>query len=387
MERKKLLKLIIGVSLVAVLAVAIPLMSGCAAPAPTPTPEPTPTPTPEPTPTPTPEPAEELPTWHLRCPTVASATDLEQHAGQWRDDIYQMTDGRITIDLYSSYELLPDEQIMNAMKAGTIDCSMYMCYVNPVMTQTGWVEGDLPYGIRNPTEFEVLYRHRGLREIFEQDYADFGVKYVGRWQYDPVSTMISTKPIRTLDDFKGLKLASFEPLGGISWVGAGAVMINIPPDEMYLAGKTGTCDAVGWGGAHQYSVMGLPEAYPYYLSNSAAGALVGCMIFNMELWESFGPAIQAIIECATDKASAMDATFKYDGESWGRLEYAEVTTLSDEDEAVLRSYAYEYWEVRAAENELARRVVEIYVDYNDELEKTKWWRTGEENTAGQVQLP
>ena len=40
MKRKELLKLIIGFSLVAVLAISIPLMSGCTSPTQTPTPEP-----------------------------------------------------------------------------------------------------------------------------------------------------------------------------------------------------------------------------------------------------------------------------------------------------------------------------------------------------------
>lgn len=50
MKRKELLKLIVGFGLVVVLAVSIPLMSGCAAPGPAPTPTPEPTPTPTPTP-------------------------------------------------------------------------------------------------------------------------------------------------------------------------------------------------------------------------------------------------------------------------------------------------------------------------------------------------
>jgi len=44
MKKNRLLKLIASVILVAVLAISIPLMSGCAAPAPTPEPTPTPAP-------------------------------------------------------------------------------------------------------------------------------------------------------------------------------------------------------------------------------------------------------------------------------------------------------------------------------------------------------
>ncbi len=59
MKRGNLLKLVLGVGMVTVLAISIPLMSGCTAPAPEPEPEPTPAP--EPTPEPSPDPTEPTP--------------------------------------------------------------------------------------------------------------------------------------------------------------------------------------------------------------------------------------------------------------------------------------------------------------------------------------
>ena len=316
---------------------------------------------------------EKVQTWNLRCPTIDSVADMEERNKEWREDIYQMTGGRVKIHLFSSYELIPDEQIMPAVKAGTVDCAKYMCWSNPSLTQTGWVEGTLPYGMDNPSEFNVLYWFRGLKKIFEEDYANYGVKYVAPWQLDASSTLISTKPIKKLADFKGMKLATFEPLGGACWSKAGAQLVSVPADEMYLAGKTGTIDGVGWGGAHQYYVMGLQEAFPYYLANSAAGTLVGNVIFNKKVWDSFGPEIQKMIECATIKASHVDSARKYDGESWGRKPY-KVTRLSDEDDAILRQYAYKYWDELGKANAKAAKVVQIYKDYNKELQATKWHR-------------
>lgn len=321
--------------------------------------------------------AEELPTWDLRITTIDSVSDMEDRCGEWRDDIYQMTGGRVSMHLYSTYELIPDEQVMPAMKAGTIDGAKYMCWCNPELTQTGWVEGALPYSLDNPTEFNVLFWFRGLKEIFEEDYANYGVKYVCPWHCDASSTVISTRPIEKLEDFQGLKISTFEPLGGYCWGKAGAQLVSVPADEMYLAGKTGTLDAVGWGGAHQYYMMGLEEAFPYYLANSACGTLATNVIWNQEVWDSFGPEIQTMIECASIKASIKDSARKYDGESWGREPY-EVTRLSDEDEAVLKQYAYEYWDELAQRNAVSAKVVQIYKDYVKELEATKWHREGVE---------
>jgi hypothetical protein len=97
------------------------------------------------------------------------------------------------------------------------------------------------------------------------------------------------------------------------------------------------------------------------------------MIFNQDVWDSFGPEIQRMIEVATDKASTEDSTFKYDGESWGREPYI-VTRLSPEDEDILREYAWAYWDEQAQANDMAAQVVQIYRDYNAELEEVQFHR-------------
>jgi len=48
-----------------------------------------------------------------------------------------------------------------------------------------------------------------------------------------------------------------------------------------------------------------------------------------------------------------------------------VTRLSDEDDAILRQYAYKYWDELGKANAKAAKVVQIYKDYNKELQATK----------------
>ena len=82
-----------------------------------------------------------------------------------------------------------------------------------------------------------------------------------------------------------------------------------------------------------------------------------------------------MFDCAVEKASIHDSTFKYDGESWGREPFT-VTTLSEDDEYELMKFAWEYWDEQAAVSERAAQVVQIYKDYNSELEGYKWHRLG-----------
>lgn len=358
MKRKGLLVLMSAV------LVLLLLTSGCVGkPAPAPA-------------APPPTAAEELPTWRLKFQGVGTAADMGFHAGQWIKDIETMTGGRITIDMYSSCEIIPDDQILPAVKAGTLDCSMYMSGCNPSLTPCGFVEMSIPYCIDSPLEWEVLWNYRGLKELIEKDYEEYGVKYVGVWHYDPCSTLQTTRPIEKLEDFKGLKISSF-PCFGDPWFKAGATLVNIPPEEFYLAGTTGVCDGIGWGGCDQAYWLGLWEPYPYYLANSCCGSLVGNMIFNQELWDEFGPEIQRMISVATYKSSIRDAVHKWNGESAFR-NYWTVTRLSDEDEYELMKYAWQFWDECAAMNPRAAEVVEIFKAYNCECEAARWHRLGRE---------
>ena len=374
MKSRNLLKLIIGVNLVAIV-IAIPLINGCAAPAvPTPTPgEPTPTPG---EPTPTPEPAEEMPTWNLRFQGICTAVNMQNYLSQWIKDIEQGTGGAITIDLYSSSELVDDESILAAVREGTLDCGWGSGGVNPTATPTGYVEVSLPYGVVNPTEFNVLFYERGIKELVEEGYAEFGVHYVGPLHTDPVSTLVTTRPIEKYEDFQGLKISSW-PAIAAPWFKAGAEVSNIDPEEFFLAGETGLLDGIGWGGATTYHGLGLFEVFEYYLSNSTMGAIVDNIVFNQEVWDELPPAYQKVIELATVRASWHAAWWLYGGESSLRDNWT-VTRLSAEDEYKLMQHAWEYWDELAAMNPQAAQVVEIYKQYNSETERNLWHRTGRE---------
>ena len=55
-----------------------------------------------------------------------------------------------------------------------------------------------------------------------------------------------------------------------------------------------------------------------------------------------------------------------------------MTRLSEEDDAILRDYAWQYWRDEAERNPMAAQVVQIYIDYNKELEEVQWHRQGVE---------
>ena len=115
MKNKKLLKIMIGISLVVVMAIAIPLATGCTSQAPTPTPTPTPG---EPTPTPTPEPAQDLPIYKWRITSPFGAPDTEEDMRlNYADILNEMSGGRIEATVYEPGELVPEGEVVTRSEA------------------------------------------------------------------------------------------------------------------------------------------------------------------------------------------------------------------------------------------------------------------------------
>ena len=359
MNKKRLLRLGIVVSLITVLAVSIPLLGGCAAPAPGPTPEPTPS-----------EPAAEAPIYHLRMQSIAHSGENPIVFKPMEELIEKMSGGRLTLTAYSSCELIPDEQMLPAVRDGVLDMANWCAACNPALTKLGYVETIVPCSTDNGNELESALQHLGLADMLREDYDEYGVHFITWQMYDPACTLISTKPIRKYEDLEGLKIATYEAWGN-AFMQGGATVVNIPPDEFYTAGATGLIDGIAWGGAICYEMGNLHEVYHYYLADNP-GHIMGDWIINQEVWDSLSEDLQLIIWAVCKDASWRMMTRRYWGESHMRLLWEEVTEFSSEDHAKFVDNARRVWPELAAANPETAEWIRILTEYIDELETTRW---------------
>lgn len=73
--------------------------------------------------------------------------------------------------------------------------------------------------------------------------------YTNASQYEPVvQEFVSTKPLRRLDDMKGVTIRSPSPIWAEVWANFGIKPVVISMPEMYLALKTGMVDAAAPAG-------------------------------------------------------------------------------------------------------------------------------------------
>ncbi len=88
-------------------------------------------------------------------------------------------------------------------------------------------------------EVEALIEKTGLYAQFEAAYDRQNCHLLGIHTYGPYPALVSNKPIRSLDDFKGLKVRAILATANLLKE-LGAAPGYIPGGEIYMALKLGT---------------------------------------------------------------------------------------------------------------------------------------------------
>ena len=99
-------------------------------------------------------------------------------------------------------------------------------------------------------------------------------------------------PIRTADDFKGLKMRSFGPMGAATLKTLGAIAVVSVPEEMYTAFQQGMID----GGANPNIVFLARKLYDvqkYVTDAGMLNATLAVLVGNKAWWDKLPPDVRA----------------------------------------------------------------------------------------------
>lgn len=291
MKKKKLLALIGSICLMLVLAL-LPFMGACVKPAPAPAPTPAPAPAPTPAPAPAPAPVKPI---EMK---LATHTPPRQYANvmleQWIKKVDERTEGKVKITLYPGQTLgkIPDEWDM--LKTGVCDIAwilpMFYPGVFPLVDLF-----DLPFMVPGGRPLPVL---NGLFDKF--NYKEFTeVKVLWPGYMGPVPLHMVKKPVRTLEELKGMQIRT--PPGVIqqSVKALGATPAMVPPGELYTALERGMVDGctIAMEAVKGYKLY---EVTKYHtIAGSGYGMLgygMNVTAMNLETWNSLPPDIQKIFD-------------------------------------------------------------------------------------------
>jgi C4-dicarboxylate-binding protein DctP len=161
----------------------------------------------------------------------------------WKAELEKRAPGRIKVDVYPSCQLGSIPRMIEGVQLGTLEL-FSTPPANAVGIDPRYAVLDAPGLFKSLDHFHAAITHAKFRPEFFKLGTEKGMTVISNWA-DGATSYASTRPIRTLDDFKGRKirvLASKVETELLAKFGASGVPVTF--SEVLPALQQGTIDSV-----------------------------------------------------------------------------------------------------------------------------------------------
>jgi len=216
--------------------------------------------------------------------------------------VKQKTNGRIVIDVYPASQLGSATSQIAQVMAGGIDMfgaadSFYSQYVDDIRVLSA------PFLFDGEEHQKKFLASPIYREITDQLISKIGVRELVGGLIRPPEVLEATKPIRKLEDFKGILMRVPEiEMYNLFAEALGARTVRVAWGEVYMALKQGVAEAL---------IPPLDGIYPNKLHLVASHILMtrhnwsrGTVAMNEKKFQSLSPADQKIMLQAADEVNS-----------------------------------------------------------------------------------
>lgn len=289
--------------------------------------------------------------------------------------VTELSNGRLKVDYYAAGELAGQGSVLELVQNGTVemggDWPGYWIGLNTAFEPLGT-------SVLNMSGFDFLvwYESGGGREIYNEIYGEYGLKFIGNTVTMTESGVRSNVPINSIEDFKGLQVR----VGGLSapmvMKKLGANPVTVAGSELYEAMQKGVIDAFEYGQPTLDYTSGMYETAKYWSLPAwhQTGSLVGIMV-NEDAYNALPPELQLTLEVAGDYVMTHISCLNIWDDSEATqaiMDYGcEITYLSDEDLKIIQGYRDEVVQQLCDENALYKKVIESQIDYMKRLAPTR----------------
>ncbi|WP_425100726.1 TRAP transporter substrate-binding protein [Tropicibacter sp. S64] len=280
------------------------------------------------------------------------------------DYINTVANGEMEIELYYADQIVPTGELFQALQRGTIDGvhsdDDSMASPTPLRVFGGY----FPFATKTILDVPVLFNQYGLKEIWEEEYAKVGVKWLSAAGQDPCN-FNTKKEITSLADLDGLKLYTF-PTAGRFLAQFGVVPVTIPYEDAEVAVQTGELDGMAWSGITEDYTVGWADVTDYFLTNNISGAWIGSFFVNEERWAELPDHLKSLVMAGIEAGHTYRNQWYWGGEArlrakGDKLQLREVPSAEWKQ---VEEAAVKFWDEIAQEGEVHQKIVSIFREYN-----------------------
>lgn len=209
--------------------------------------------------------------------------------------ISDATDGEITVRVFAAGELVGAFEAFDAVSSGTADMAHHPDYYLQGKSRAFPFFTSVPFGM-TADELSSWIHFDGGQELWDELYARFNAKPLLCAQTGTQLGGWFRREIRTLEDFKGLRIR-MPGLGGEVMRRMGAAVVALPGGEIFTSLQQGAIDAAEWVGPWNDLAFGLHRvAKRYYYPGFHEPGAALTLAINLDVWNSLRPAHRSIIE-------------------------------------------------------------------------------------------
>lgn len=310
---------------------------------------------------PTEAPKAEVIKWKLQAPEP-SGSIMYKYSELFVQKVKEASGGRLEITVYAPDSLYPVLETLQAVGKGVSE--MATCYgsyykgIDPACM----MEFCAPYSFNEYADMYMRCYELGVLDIMREVYAKQNVHLAG-YYFIPPENLFSKKPIKSVDDIKGLKVR----VGGIAgdvFKKLGAAVTTVSASEIYTALQLGTVDAAEYSGYAMNYDLGFHEVTKYITPLPHHGVSAGGYWVNMDAWEDLPADLQAIINTCAKEAGL----YAFTSQTLGNFEAIdkmvnehklEIVPLPEAEVAKILKAAEEVENDYAAVSPAAAKIVEI----------------------------
>ena len=295
------------------------------------------------------------------------------------NSVKAMSGGKFEISVHAGGELMPPFGVVDGVQNGTVEMAHSVPYYfygkNPAFA----LGSAVPFGL-NARQMNAWMRHGNGRKLMNELYAKYNMISFAAGNTGTQMGGWFRKEIKTVADFKGLKMRLGGGLVGEVMQKLGAVPQSLPGGEVYQALEKGTIDAAEWVGPYDDQKLGFNKVAPfYYYPGWWEGGPEVDFFINQKAYDGLSLENKAIIDAASALAST-DMLAKYDALNPIALKQlvAAKTKVVPFPQAVLEASFNASMEVFAENDAKSPEWKKIYADMRSfQRDQVLWFRFAE----------
>jgi TRAP-type mannitol/chloroaromatic compound transport system substrate-binding protein len=291
----------------------------------------------------------------------------------WCNSIIERSSGELALAPFAANEISEVFDMAEAVAGGVLDGMLW----NPIYwavtkrMPAGAFLSSFPMGLNHPHHYDMLFDSYGGIELAREFWAKQGLYFVGHIQHD-FNLIHSKKPIKSLDDFKDLKIRMPGGLIAECFSAIGARVVTLPGPDVYSALETGAIEAADFVGPAINHGLGFAEVSNYIIMGPVSTPCLHQPVdlmefsFNLQTWNGLSDHLQKLLtdEVRVFSMQHFTAIQAANIEAWSKFAKAgtKVTRLSEDDVLRFRKVAIPLWFKWANKDKDAARFFKLHLE-------------------------